>query len=164
MIARTCHLNCHHAVGAFFRYIQLAARNMFIFNYDGDIQLDLFVPSWFHSPLPCRILPESIPWLCANNRTPEAERILKKAFKMNGKPAPDNILLPPESADTIAAPEKPEQNGRSLVQGLLTMLKPRKKSAPSETETSEKVARYTLLDVLRHPRLCLYAVVMCLLW
>lgn len=85
---------------------------------------------------------------------------------MNGQSVPDHILLPPESTETEAA-DGPEQNGRSLVQGLLTKLNFRKKSnrgSRSEVDTSEHIARYTLLDVLKHPKLALYAVVMCLLW
>ena len=40
-----------------------------------------------------RILPESIPWLCANGRKPEAERILRRAFKINGDTVPDTPLV-----------------------------------------------------------------------
>ncbi|KAK2177215.1 hypothetical protein NP493_613g03003 [Ridgeia piscesae] len=118
------------------------------------------------------ILPESIPWLCANDRTHEAEEIMKQAFRMNGKAVPEYILLrPPESTEAVATADgldhAPEQNGRSLVQGLLTKLKLRRKSPAKSATADEKTdagARYTLLDVLKHPRLSLYAFVMCLLW
>lgn len=116
------------------------------------------------------ILPESIPWLCANDRTKDAEDIIKRAFRMNGKTVPDYILLrPPETTETVATADgpdqhAPEQNGRSLVQGLLTKLKLRKKSTAGSPTENNKTARYTLLDVLKHPRLSLYAFVMCLLW
>lgn len=119
------------------------------------------------------ILPESIPWLCANDRTKEAEQIIKRAFRMNGKAVPEYILLhPPETTETVATVEcpdqyGPEQNGRSLMQGLLTKLKLRKKStpeSPTDDDKADTAARYTLLDVLKHPRLSLYAFVMCLLW
>lgn len=39
-----------------------------------------------------RYIYESIPWLVANNRKPEAERILRYAAKVNGTELPDTIF------------------------------------------------------------------------
>ena len=97
---------------------------------------------------------------------------MKQAFRMNGKAVPEYILLrPPETTEAVATADgpdhAPEQNGSSLVQGLLTKLKLRRKSPAKSATADEKTdagARYTLLDVLKHPRLSLYAFVMCLLW
>lgn len=45
--------------------------------------------------------------------------------------------------------------------GLLARLRPKKKN---KVEENEEVVMYTLLDVARHPKLRLYAIIMCLLW
>jgi hypothetical protein len=47
-------------------------------------------------PGQCRFLPESIPWLCANQRVSEAEDIIRKAAKFNNVPMPTRILLSAE--------------------------------------------------------------------
>ena len=48
-----------------------------------------------------RLLPESIPWLAANDRVKEAEEILKRAAKFNGKSMPDNVLSGQETDHMI---------------------------------------------------------------
>ena len=40
----------------------------------------------------CRLLPESIPWLAANNQVDKAEKILRQAAAMNKVEFPDEIL------------------------------------------------------------------------
>ena len=43
-----------------------------------------------------RILPESLPWLVANDRADEAEKILQNAAKWNKVSMPERILHHPE--------------------------------------------------------------------
>ena len=54
---------------------------------------------YFFSPL-CRLCPESIPWLVANRRATHAEKILKKAAKMNKLDLPPVILKAAKSEMT----------------------------------------------------------------
>ncbi|ELT94945.1 hypothetical protein CAPTEDRAFT_62237, partial [Capitella teleta] len=52
------------------------------------------IPIWTYY---YRFLPESIPWLVANGRSDEAEKILQNAAKFNGISMPDRILHPHEN-------------------------------------------------------------------
>ena len=104
-----------------------------------------------------RILPETIPWLIANNKTKEAEEILRKAAKLNGRELPDKMFGSPEH-DKLAMEEQQPEEGKK---GFFSRFK--KKKTP-EPEGGVKAARYTLLDVLTNRTLATYAIIMCLLW
>ena len=53
-----------------------------------------------------RILPESIPWLVANDRVVDAEKIIKRAAKFNNVNMPDKILATPEQDYMLNSNEK----------------------------------------------------------
>ena len=57
---------------------------------------------------------------------------------------------------------KAENDAKSKL-GFLSKFKLKKKDKPKE-EHEDQIARYTLLDVVKHPKLRLYAIIMCLLW
>lgn len=109
------------------------------------------------------ILPESVIWLCANNRVKEAEQIIRNAAKMNGIALPDNLLTPPSKSGDAQGEEEDEgvKNG-----GFLAKIKSirlcRKQTGQQQQQPG--VARYTLLDVLRHRLLRMYAINMSCLW
>lgn len=103
------------------------------------------------------ILPESIPWLAANDRMGDAEEIIKGAAKFNGLNLPENILVTEEEAAAIKA--TPKDN--TVVGKFKSTFK--KKDANKEV-SEHSAAQYTMMDVVRHPKLRLYAIIMCLLW
>ena len=65
-----------------------------------------------YPPYPCastavsRILPESVVWLYANNRVDEAERVIRRAAKLNNIALPGNILAA-RSLEIMVSPSKP---------------------------------------------------------
>jgi len=100
------------------------------------------------------LMPESLIWLCANDRHREAEQIIRNAAKMNNIEMPENILaMPPLSPEAEAA-----QNGS----GFFAKLKNIKKLRVLKKE--ETAAVYTLLDIFRNKRLLIYALIMAVLW
>lgn len=109
------------------------------------------------------ILPESLPWLVANNRVDEAEEILQNAAKWNKVDMPERILPVPvkiqdDTQTNIGNHEEAKVNGKK---GLLEKIGFKKKK---KEQTVSDVAHYTLLDVLKNAKLRLYAIIMCLLW
>lgn len=121
------------------RYFQLAI-SLF-----GLLTIPLF---WF--------LPESVIWLCANNRVEEAERIIRNAAKMNRLDLPEHLLTQPLKAEEKCDGEA--KNG-----GFFAKIKNLKLSKLKKEDQPE-AARYTLLDVLRHRLLRMYAIIMSCLW
>lgn len=139
-----------------------------------------------------RFLPESVPWLCANNRVEEAEKIIRHAANMNGISMPDRILSikPPEEDDNdVTTPagataegvavsknskdgdgsgvkQQQQQSAKdrfvSGIRSRMSNMRHLKKSGNKEEE--EHAARYTLLDVFRNRRLTIYAISMAILW
>eukprot|EP00918_Siedleckia_nematoides_P062039 GHVU01135349.1.p1 GENE.GHVU01135349.1~~GHVU01135349.1.p1 ORF type:complete len:454 (+),score=29.38 GHVU01135349.1:32-1393(+) len=132
------------------------------------LQLTLSIPGvvcivlfWF--------LPESIPWLVANGRIEEAEKIIKRAAKFNKVNLPDNILRGPEQDYMLNANEKgvnSQENNtkekKAPMERLRGVFKRDKK--PEGGEGQHSVIQYSIMDVFRSPRLRLYALIMCLLW
>lgn len=135
----------------------------------------------------CRVLPESIPWLCANHRAHDAEVVLKKAAKMSKIEMPENILehggdVSMQETTTSSTNEKrlsadgqanhdqsearSKQNGGEA--GVMGRLRGRFraiKGGGARTIAHDVTAhRYTLLDVLKNRKLRVWALIMCLLW
>jgi len=102
------------------------------------------------------LLPESVVWLCANNRVAEAERIIRNAAKLNNITMPDNILARPDDVKTDDAERA--KDGK-----LLEKFRTRrnwKKSA----KLQDGGARYTLIDIFRNRHLSVNMICMLLLW
>lgn len=95
-------------------------------------------------------------WLCANNRVEEAERIIRNAAKMNRLDLPEHLLTQPLKPEEKCDGE--EKNG-----GFFAKIK-NLKFSKSKKEDKPEAARYTLLDVLRHRLLRMYAIIMSCLW
>jgi len=111
------------------------------------------------------ILPESIPWLAANNRIEDAEEIIHQAAKFNNLHIPNHVLVTPEQAAAIQDEKlhkKQSGNNPGKIGAMIQRLKPKKQD--DSKPDAEQVARYTLLDVVKHPKLRMYAIIMCMLW
>jgi len=102
------------------------------------------------------LLPESVVWLCANNRVAEAERVIRNAAKLNNITMPDKILARPDDVKTDDAERA--KDGK-----LLEKFRTRwnwKKSA----KLQDGGARYTLIDIFRNRHLSVNMICMLLLW
>ena len=106
-----------------------------------------------------RLLPESVVWLCANNRIAEAEQIIRNAAKMNNITMPDRILansLTIEIID-ITDDDVSRKGGKSV-----------KKFSQLENLRLERItdrsSRYTIIDIFRNRRLTINVLCMMLLW
>ena len=110
----------------------------------------------------CRLLPESVVWLCANNRSAEAEKIIRNAAKLNKITMPDKILA--QQDDTVDGDGENVGDGeRKTGRKLLDKLRNLKKSKKSE-KTDDSAARYTLLDIFRNRHLTINTLCMSFLW
>ena len=111
------------------------------------------------------MLPESVVWLCANNRVAEAEVIIRKAAKLNNIAMPDKILAQPDTAETQDSDgEKTEDSARKKEgRKLLDKFRNPKVVSISE-ETKDRSARYTLLDMCRNRHLTINLIIMAYLW
>ena len=107
----------------------------------------------------CRLLPESVVWLYANNRVAEAEKIIRDAAKLNNITMPDKILAQPAGATVTADSDgkKAEDDGK-----LLDKLRKVRTNSGRSEET--RYTRYTVLDIFRNRHLTVYAICMVLLW
>ena len=118
----------------------------------------------------CRILPESVVWLYANNRVDEAERVIRKAAKLNNIAMPGSILAA-RSLEIIvpAAATKPTTkssvgNGCIKLDNGVTWSQLERFRRAKEKAVSINRTRYTLLDVFRNFRLAMYTLCMSFLW
>jgi len=106
-----------------------------------------------------RLLPESVVWLCANNRVAEAERIIGNAAQLNNVTMPDKILAHPDTTDHRKGDDRDRTKGGKLLE---------KFGCWCNWKRSRKVddgnARYTLLDVFRHRRLTVNIACIVPLW
>ncbi|XP_074657470.1 organic cation transporter protein-like [Tubulanus polymorphus] len=132
------------------------------------LQLVISIPA-FLVLLGIWFFPESVPWLIAHGKTDEAEKVIEKAVKGT------KIKIPiPGSLLEMEVPERPslrrlslELKNKSVTQmrNLKRRLSdPRRSStqAPPAPPPEEKAE--TLLDVIKHPRLRWYSLIMCLMW
>jgi len=108
-----------------------------------------------------RLLPESVVWLCANNRVDEAEHIIRNAAKLNNVTMPDKILAQPDISDAAndhIANNDTKTNGKLLKRFHIVR----------NTRKLEKIedgsARYTLLDLFRNRHLTVNMFCMVILW
>ena len=125
-----------------------------------------------------RVLPESIPWLCVNERVDQAEKILLKAAKINKVVIPEHVLgndhgeqvTLQETSDKKVAPPadgqavKSEQAEKKDKEGFLQRLCNRFRSKKSDNGSTPTNKHYTLLDVLKNRKLRIWALIMSLLW
>ena len=110
----------------------------------------------------CRLLPESVVWLCANNRVAEAEQIIRNAAKLNNITMPDKILAHSYTAETLDD-DKAEDGCRKKDKKLLEKFRSLRNSRKSD-ETKDGSARYTMLDIFRNRHLTINMFCMVLLW
>lgn len=103
------------------------------------------------------LLPESVIWLTANDRAAEAEKIIRNAAKINKVEMPEHILS--SSSSSSSPQQEADESGKNG--GFLAKFKNLKFGKNPKKDT---FVRYTLLDVLRHRLLRLYAIVMAVLW
>jgi len=106
-----------------------------------------------------RLLPESVVWLCANNRVAEAEQIIRTAANLNNITMPDKILARSHTTDD----EKTDNGDKKICAKLLEKLRSVRHSRKSE-KTKDESARYTLLDIFRNRHLTINMLCMVLLW
>jgi len=110
----------------------------------------------------CRILPESVVWLCAQDRVDDAERIIRNAAKLNNISMPENILARRSTELDETAGEGWTGNQKKNPFAKFTNLARLRRAQKKDDEHAP--ARYTLLDVFRNLRLALYCVCMSFLW
>jgi len=105
------------------------------------------------------LLPESVVWLCANDRVPEAERIIRNAAKLNNITMPDKILARPDAAQG----DGPDDSDRKKSRNLLEKFRRLKNSSKSEKK-EDAAARYTIIDIFRNRHLTINLVCMSFCW
>jgi len=111
-----------------------------------------------------RLLPESVVWLCANNRVAEAEEIIRNAAKMNNIKMPDKILARSDTSESPA--DDKADDGDKTKSGkwkLMEKFRSRRNGTKSE-KTEDGSARYTLLDIFRNRHLTVNMFCMLILW
>lgn len=89
-----------------------------------------------------RLIPESLVWLIAKGRVEEAENILQRAAKCNGKSLPRHVLSepPPDVTSSVA------------------------KTTLSDAAAADNQKTYTVIDLFRTPNLRKITICICLLW
>jgi len=105
------------------------------------------------------LLPESVVWLCANNRVAEAEQIIRNAAKLNNITMPDKILARSKTTDD----DKTDNGDKKKGAKLLEKFRSARNSRKSE-KTKDESARYTLLDIFRNRHLTINMLCVVLLW
>ena len=106
----------------------------------------------------CRLLPESVVWLYANNRVAEAEQIIRNAAKLNNIMMPDKILVRLDTANGDKTDDVDRKKGRKLMEKI------RKRSSKSEKKKKDATARYTITDMFRYRRLTVHILCMSFEW
>jgi len=104
-----------------------------------------------------RLLPESVEWLCANNRIAEAERIIRNAAKLNNITMPDKILAGSGTGDGDKADDPDRKKGNALMEKLRNLRKKKEKKKEGD-------ARYTVIDIFRNRRLVINTLCMSFCW
>jgi len=108
--------------------------------------------TWTRNSRSTRIIPESVPWLIANNRLEEAKQILHKAARWNKVELPQKYRPATTAAPlTRVSAAENEQNCP-----LMT-----KEEGPVSVETT---TQYTMVDLFRSRRLTVNLLVMFYLW
>ena len=105
------------------------------------------------------VLPESIPWLIAKNRIPEAKQILAKAAKFNKIELPNEYQLTEDEKKLLKNqklfsrknPFNPESENTS-------------QGDSSKATHAKDESNYVFTDICKSPRLLLYSVIMCYIW
>ena len=106
-----------------------------------------------------RLLPESVVWLCANNRVAKAEQIIRNAAKLNNITMPDKILAHSEATDDDKTCDGNKKKGAKLLEKFGIKWNSRKSD-----KTKDGSASYTLLDIFRNRHLTINMFCMVLLW
>jgi len=116
------------------------------------------------------VLPESVPWLAANDRLDQAEEIIHRAARFNGVTLPKHVLMTEEQA-ALMKDHRAREEEEKLKLGRIARFMWRFKRSTSPTpetkegeDAPEETVRYTLLDVVKHPLLRRYSIIMCCLW
>ena len=113
-----------------------------------------------------RLLPESVVWLCANNRVAEAEQIIRNAAKLNNITMPDKILVQPEITVTVNSEMdggKSDDDSGTKSRKLLNNFRNKSNSRKSE-KTEDRSARYTILDIFRNRHLTINMFCLIFMW
>ncbi|CAH1796652.1 unnamed protein product [Owenia fusiformis] len=118
------------------------------------------------------VVPESIPWLVANDRITEAEAILHHAAEFNGTELPVRPLHTHDAQEEqLLHSEQEKTEKKSIAQRCRSGLRQTGSSIRDcfrckkhSEEGVEEVKRYTIVDVFRHPKLRMYCLIMCYLW
>jgi len=107
------------------------------------------------------LLPESVVWLCANNRVAEAEQIIRNAAKLNNISMPDKILAQPKIIATVGG------DGAKVGTKKYDKLLDRFRNA-KDVERSEKRrdggTQYSVLDIFRNRHLTTSLFCLIVLW
>jgi len=114
----------------------------------------------------CRLLPESVVWLYANNRVAEAEQIIRDAAKLNNITMPDKILAQPAGTnETVDGGGEKADNDTCKTKDckLLGKFLNRKKVRRSD-EIEDESARYSMLDIFRNRHLTINILCVAYLW
>jgi len=110
-----------------------------------------------------RLLPESVVWLCANNRVAEAEQIIRNAAKMNNITMPDKILTRSDTAEISDDNNDDDANKQKDGKSLEKFRSLRKWRKSGKTK-AVKSASYTLFDIFRNRHLTINMFCLLLLW
>jgi hypothetical protein len=96
-----------------------------------------------------RLFPESIPWLVANNKLKRAKAELHKAERWNKVTIPLKVM---DGLSNCVATGGPAADDPNL------------NNARKDNDAEGRKKRETILTVLKHRKLRIYAMIMCLLW
>jgi len=106
-----------------------------------------------------RLLPESVVWLCANNRVAEAEEIIRKAAKLNNITMPDKILARSDTVEMQDSTEASKKSGEKLLDKFRNL-----RNIGKSTKKEPGEARYTIIDIFRNRHLTINTLCMAFLW
>jgi hypothetical protein len=116
-----------------------------------------------------RILSESIPWLVLNGKIEEAERVMKRAARWNKITLPDRIFTDVKSEEMKFMHDdvtKSEEDANKYV--TLEKDNTKEKALVPEYSSNEPVTEdelhYTFVDVMKSNKLCLYTMILIVVW